>query len=61
MKERGLKRLRMAACALASLLFAGTAAAQNPLAAKTSEKKSPPAEPGAEHLQRGGVQEGARF
>ncbi len=42
MKERGVKRLRMAACVLASLIFAGTAAAQNPLAAKTSEKKSPP-------------------
>src|SRR5260370_4045639 len=42
MKERGVKRLRIAACVLAGLILGGTAAAQNPLAAKSSEKKSPP-------------------
>ncbi|PYU46531.1 MAG: peptidyl-dipeptidase, partial [Acidobacteria bacterium] len=42
MKERGMKRLRMVAGALAGLILAGFAAAQNPAAAKTSGKKSSP-------------------
>jgi peptidyl-dipeptidase A len=42
MKERGVKGLRIVACALAGLVFAGFAAAQNPAAAKTSGKKSSP-------------------
>jgi peptidyl-dipeptidase A len=42
MKERGVKRLGIVACALAGLIFAGFAAAQNPAAAKTSGKKSSP-------------------
>src|SRR5260370_22146878 len=42
MKERGVKRLQIIACAFAGMIFAGSVAAQNPPAAKTSEKNSPP-------------------
>ena len=42
MKERGVRRLRIVAGALAGIVFAGFAAAQNPALAKTSGKKSSP-------------------
>jgi peptidyl-dipeptidase A len=42
MNGLGARPVRFAGCALAVLLFAGSAAAQNQQAAKPSEKKSPP-------------------
>jgi peptidyl-dipeptidase A len=42
MRGRRVRPTWAVACALAGLLFAGSGAAQNPSAAKTSEQKSPP-------------------
>ena len=42
MKERGVRRLLIVACGLAGLIGAGSAAAQNSPATKTSKKQSPP-------------------
>jgi peptidyl-dipeptidase A len=42
MKRRGVKQVRIVACALAGLIFAGSAAAQNRAPTKTSEKKKLP-------------------
>ena len=42
MRGRGVKRLTIVSCAVAGLIFAGSAAAQKPSAGKTSQTKSSP-------------------
>src|SRR5438309_7846846 len=50
MRGRSVQQLRIVGCALAALVFARAAAAQNPQLAKLSEKKNPPTVGSAERF-----------
>ncbi|OLE15440.1 MAG: peptidyl-dipeptidase [Acidobacteria bacterium 13_1_20CM_4_57_11] len=50
MKGRDTKRVTIVGCALAVLIFAGSAASQNPQLAKLLEKKNPPTVAGAQRF-----------